>query len=416
MKHITHNIFLLMLNLSQIRNRNTIISVFLDAMNSIQNKVSLSFFEKEEKSFDDFIEICTINYSFGKIVINGNSKDLPEDLRGILQNAVQMLAVILENRKRAELLSDEKLVLEEAVKERTLELEKSEKKYRYLVEKAHEGIWVIDNNEKTTLVNPKICEILGYSREEMMDKDIFSFMDDKGVEICKENLERRKKGIEESYNFEFIHKNGKRVYTRTSTSPVIDDKGKHTGSLAMISDITEEKKNREKLVRLFRAIEQSRDIIVITDKNAAVEYVNPAFEEITGYEKEEALGKNIDNLLDSGQNEEVNKKKWEIISQGLSWTGRKTCRRKDGTLYKSEISISPIMDNSENITNYVSVERDVTEQVRLEQQLRQSRKMEAIGTLAGGIAHDFNNILGAIIGYAELALDDSAPGTILHAI
>ncbi|MHB8765936.1 MAG: ATP-binding protein, partial [Deferrisomatales bacterium] len=96
------------------------------------------------------------------------------------------------------------------------------------------------------------------------------------------------------------------------------------------------------------------------------------------------------------------------------WSGRLTNRRKDGAWYEEECTVSPVRDEAGQVVNYVAVKRDVTREVRLEQQLAQSQRLEALGTLAGGIAHDFNNVLTPIIGYAELALEDSEPGTRIH--
>ena len=97
---------------------------------------------------------------------------------------------------------------------------------------------------------------------------------------------------------------------------------------------------------------------------------------------------------------------WHVLEAGNVWTGRLVNRKKDGSAYEVERTMSPIRDNAGAITNYVAVERDMTEQAGLEAELRQAQKMQAIGTLAGGIAHDFNNILAAMIGFTELALDD----------
>jgi signal transduction histidine kinase len=91
-----------------------------------------------------------------------------------------------------------------------------------------------------------------------------------------------------------------------------------------------------------------------------------------------------------------------------------TGRKKDGSPYEAEVTISPVRDGSDRITNYVVVGRDVSERRRLERQLRQAQKMEAIGTLAGGIAHDFNNVIAAIIGFAEMALEDADRDKPLH--
>jgi signal transduction histidine kinase len=106
---------------------------------------------------------------------------------------------------------------------------------------------------------------------------------------------------------------------------------------------------------------------------------------------------------------------WSTIARGAVWNGRIVNRKKDGTLYEEEATITPIRDHTGRIVSYVAVKRDVTREITLKKQLRQAQKMEAIGTLAGGIAHDFNNILAAIIGYTELVRMDLAEDSALMA-
>ena len=126
-------------------------------------------------------------------------------------------------------------------------LQQSEKKYRQLIELAREGIWALDKDSITTFVNPRMTEILGYSVEEMQGMHLFSFMDEQGVEISKRNLERRQQGIEEQHDFEFLRKDGTRVYTSLETSPITDEDGNYTGALAIVADITERKQMEEAL-------------------------------------------------------------------------------------------------------------------------------------------------------------------------
>ena len=100
-------------------------------------------------------------------------------------------------------------------------LKESEEKYRRLVELAQEGIWLIDEKAITTFVNPKMAEILNYKPEEMIGRHLFSFMDEKGVEIAKKNIERRKAGISEQHDFEFLKKDGSRIYASLETSSIL---------------------------------------------------------------------------------------------------------------------------------------------------------------------------------------------------
>ena len=161
----------------------------------------------------------------------------------------------------------------------------------------------------------------------------------------------------------------------------------------------------QSLRKLSRAVEQSADTILITDLHGIIEYVNPAFEVLTGYHHDEICGR-TPRLLKSGeQGPEVYQEIWNTILAGNVYRGILVNRKKNGELYYVEESICPVRDAAGQITHFISNGRDLTERLRLEAQLLQSQKMDAIGNLAGGVAHDFNNILTIITSYAELALD-----------
>lgn len=155
---------------------------------------------------------------------------------------------------------------------------------------------------------------------------------------------------------------------------------------------------------LSTAVEQTAEMVTITDTKGTILYVNPAFERITGYSQAEVIGQNP-RLLKSGQHDAAfYQELWATISSGQVWRGRLVNRKKDGSLYTEEATITPVRDENDVIINYVAVKHDITHELRLEEQLRQSQKMEAVGQLAGGVAHDFNNILQAILGYTDMAM------------
>jgi PAS domain S-box-containing protein len=133
------------------------------------------------------------------------------------------------------------------IKNAELALKESEKKYRQIVETAQEGMWLIDETNKTTFVNTKMGEILEYSREEMMDKEIYSFMNAKGKEIVEKLLLRREEKYSRQSRFKFMSKYGKEIWANVAANPLFDEAGIYKGSLAMITDITDRKIAEEKL-------------------------------------------------------------------------------------------------------------------------------------------------------------------------
>jgi PAS domain S-box-containing protein len=127
------------------------------------------------------------------------------------------------------------------------EHQRTEKRYRGIVESAQEGIWTINENNQTNFVNKMMCEILGYSSDEMMGKNLFHFMDDEGRACAEGGMERRRKGAKENLNMRYIAKSGKHVWTNITTNPILDETGVYKGALAMVTDITERRLAEELL-------------------------------------------------------------------------------------------------------------------------------------------------------------------------
>jgi PAS domain S-box-containing protein len=168
----------------------------------------------------------------------------------------------------------------------------------------------------------------------------------------------------------------------------------------------EQRTAEESLRKLSRAVEQSADMVMITDRKGIIEYVNPAFEVLTGYLRDEACGKTPTLLKSGEQGPEVYQKLWKTILDGNVYRGILVNRCKNGERLYVELSISPVRDAVGEITHFIANGRDLSERLRLEKQLLHSQKMDSIGRLAAGVAHDFNNLLTIITSYSELALDD----------
>ena len=191
-------------------------------------------------------------------------------------------------------------------------------------------------------------------------------------------------------------------------------------TLALDSMQREHHSAEEWLRKLSRAVEQSPDTVLITDCQGAIEYVNPAFEKLTGYKKDEACGRTPRILKSGEQGPEVYQDMWKTILAGKVFRGILVNRKRNGELYYVEESICPVRDADGQITHFIANGRDLTDRLRLEAQLLQAQKMDAVGRLAGGVAHDFNNLLTIITSYSELALDDipeeSAAASKIHEV
>lgn len=142
-------------------------------------------------------------------------------------------------------------------------LRKSEKRYRQLLDTLQEGIWVIDQDACTTFVNPRMAEMLGYTVEEMQGKHLFSFMDERGIEIADTNLRRREQGIAERHDFEFLRQDGSRMFALLETSPIHDDNGNYVGAIAGIQDITDRR-------QADQALQKSQALLAETQRMAKV--------------------------------------------------------------------------------------------------------------------------------------------------
>jgi PAS domain S-box-containing protein len=201
-----------------------------------------------------------------------------------------------------------------------------------------------------------------------------------------------------------VCKDGEIVFLETSGTPTIDNNGILIGYRGADTDITNRLRAEEAQRLLFSAIEQTAEGIIITDSIGIIQYVNPAEAAITGYNRDELIGRTPSIFKSDEHDEAFYWKIWETINAGNVWSGRFINKKKDGTEYHEDASISPVYDKSGNLTNFVAAKHDVTKEIGLQQQLLQAQKMEAIGTLTGGFAHDFNNLLQVIMGHLDVIL------------
>lgn len=239
---------------------------------------------------------------------------------------------------------------------------------QFCIDHASIGIYRIDENGRIQEANQQAYESLGYSRQEMHSLSVF----DIDPTLTAERWAQHKKTLlsQRAGTFETIHrrKDGT-TYPVEVTVNYLDYDGT-TVSYSFARDITERKRHENELRKLSQAVEQSPAAVVLTNPQGQIEYANPKFSQITGYSLEEVLGKNSRFLKSGETSSEDYSNLWETITSGREWHGEFHNRRKDGTLFWEQASISPVRNNTGEISHFLAIKEDITERKRYEEQLQ----------------------------------------------
>jgi PAS domain S-box-containing protein len=284
-------------------------------------------------------------------------------------------------------------------------------RFRFMVENAGQEIYLANPDGSLEYVNHAAAASLGYSVEEMITLGIAGFDPDKGQQF-ELYFEKAKKPEPPTFITVHIAKDRKRLFKELKITYLrIGDREYICG---MGQDITERlriqeeiKASRDLLEKIFKT---SPDIIMMLNTAQDIIAVNDAVEPLTGYAPQEILGQSASIFLPEGAEDRAPlfAAMKALVENGFIRGTETLWRRKDGSHIYLECSSTLLRDEQQNISGSISILRDASDKRKMEEQLRQTQKMEAIGTLAGGIAHDFNNILGAIFGYTELAQETVA--------
>ena len=261
------------------------------------------------------------------------------------------------------------LRLTKEIKKRKLSealLSESEAKFRRFYEMVPLGIALNRVDGSFVQANSYFLEMTGYSATELMNLNYWSLTPKEYTVQEQQQLRLlEKQGYYGPYEKEYIHKDGHRYPVLVNGVQIVDKSGQAL-IWSLVEDISERRQSEELILKLSSAVEQSHSTIVITDLEANIEFVNPAFYDITGYTPEEAIGKNPRILKSGIQNKDFYQAMWDVLTQGKVWQGELCNKRKDGSLYWEFATISPIKNETGKTTHYVAVKEDITDRKQAE--------------------------------------------------
>jgi two-component system cell cycle sensor histidine kinase/response regulator CckA len=288
-------------------------------------------------------------------------------------------------------------------------LRDSEERYRNLVETMNEGLVEVDAEGRIGYINTRFVEMTGYSKEELLLRDRLDLVAEAGRNRAQAEFALRRKGESSAWETIVLAKNGREIPVIVSASPIRDRDGNFRGSVAIFTDITSRKRAEEELQRSedkYRTIlETIADGYYEVDLAGNYTLVNDSMCVILGYSREELLQMNYKKIVDKETAERTYKAFNKVYQSGEPNPAfQHEVILKDRTRRDVSASVSLIRDAYCRPTGFRGIFRDISERERLEEQLRQAAKMEAIGTLASGIAHDFNNLLQVVLGRADILL------------
>lgn len=284
----------------------------------------------------------------------------------------------------------------------------SEQQHRNLFENAPDAIFV-HREDRFIYLNPACAKLLGgQDKAEFIGRSVVERFhpDCRDAVRIRFQTSESDSGQVDHVEETMLSLQDEPITVDIATVP-IDFDGEHS-QLTYLHDIRKRKEAEEQLRKLSQALEQSPESIVITNRQAEIEYVNASFLLATGYDREDVIGHNP-RVLQSGKTPpETYDAMWAALTQGNPWKGEFHNRSKDGSEYVEFAIITPLRQTDGSITHYVAVKEDITERKATEERLRRSQRMEMIGQLTGGIAHDFNNLLGIVLGNLQLLEENTA--------
>ena len=301
------------------------------------------------------------------------------------------------------------LSLVKIINEKSKSIDNQKEWFKSITDNLGEGLYVVNLNAEITYINPIACEILGYDAKDVIGKNAHtlfhshSFNDNIGYEKCPIYLSVRGKGFFSSRSEYFITSDGRKIPVLVN-SKLIKRDNNLSELVTSFSDISIQTELEKESTLLRKALEASINCVVITNKDGNVQWANKAFESLTGFKKEEILGKNPKEFISSHkQSHEFYEEMWKTILSKKAWKGELINKKKDGSFYDEELIITPVLNEENEIVNFIAIKQDIThkkivlqEKEEREKLLYQQSKMAAMGEMLGNIAHQWRQPLSLI--------------------
>ncbi len=334
----------------------------------------------------------------------------------IMKNNLKRLIPAIERELREAQSRSERKLFEQKKKQAEESLRESEERYRLIAENTADTITILDLELNIIYNSPSVQKLLGYTVMETLSQPLEQILTPVSLQKAKAVLAEQLKLEENStadpsrfvlLELEEIHKNGFIVQVEVSVSFIRDNNLIPTSILVVSRDITKRKQAEEELKVLSYAVEQNPAMVLITDIDGNIEYVNSKYEEVTGYSKAEVIGKKPSIVKSGKMPGIIYKELWGTINSHSTWQGELINKKKDGTFYWVNISISPISDNEENVSHFVSISEDITNKKKIEEELiiakERAEESDRLKTaFLQNMSHEIRTPMNAIIGFSRL--------------
>jgi PAS domain S-box-containing protein len=286
-------------------------------------------------------------------------------------------------------------------------------RFDQVLEMAPAAVVAVDENQRIIIFNAAAEALFGYRDSEVIGQPLDLLLPPRFIAAHRDHIANFAQSPEVSRKMNERgelygrRKNGEEFSAEAAISKLTGNGA--TTFIAALRDVTERKRTEKTLRQLSRAIEQTASLVYVINLEGKIEYVNPQFLEVTGYSKDEVIGQSTLLWKTGRMSREDYANLWKTLTAGRNWYGEYEIKRKDESVITVQSTISPIRDDKGQITQFVSVQEDISHRKELEEQLRRMQRMEAVGQLTGGLAHDFNNLLTVIIGNLDLLQDELKP-------